>query len=174
MPSILFVCTGNQCRSPVAARLFAAQVQKLSPTSPWVVESAGVWAVQGNRSPVPLIRIALQHGIDLRSHRARSIELLDELERYELIVTMEQSQCESLRVEFPSLAQRLHLLSALSGPAYDIADPMGGSDEAYRSMLDELGQLIVSALPEIERLTKHTSYVQTHNPSYTMALAEAD
>lgn len=163
--SILFVCTGNQCRSPVAARLLqkAIQTAMVNPDSAppiGAVESAGVWAKAGSRPPSLLSKVALASEIDLRTHRAQSIEQINDLAEYDLILTMERTQCESLRVEFPQLASRIHLLTALVGPPYDVSDPMGGTEEDYQSMIEELRQLIARVLPEIVKLATQPVYAQ--------------
>lgn len=153
MPAILFVCTANLCRSPVAQQLFTRIIQQADPQHGWQIESAGVWAVKGRASPARLIKAAIERGLDLRSHRSQSVEHVD-LTAFDLILTMEASQCEALRAEFPAFAARIQQLSALAGPRYDIADPYGGSEEDYHSTIFELDRLIKKALPRIVEMAE--------------------
>lgn len=162
MAAILFVCTANLCRSPIAERLFAQIISRAEPNKVWDVQSAGVWAVAGIASPGRLVKAAARSNLDLRPHRSQSVEQVN-LAANDLILTMEAGQCEALRAEFPDLATRIHQLSALAGPRYDIADPYGGSEQEYLYMIDELNQLLHKALPRIVELAKrvHEETTQT-------------
>jgi protein-tyrosine-phosphatase len=64
------------------------------------------------------------------------------LERFNLILVMERGHQEALRVEFPELSNRIHLLSEMAGMRHDIYDPMGGSRADYEGTAKELEQLI--------------------------------
>lgn len=123
MPSILFVCTANQFRSPLAAACLRQAIAKERTAETWIVESAGTWTKDGLPATDITLQVARQldlHG--LHGHRTRQITR-DLLHQYDLIVTMEQGQQESLSVEFPSVRERLYLLSKLvDGISYDIPD----------------------------------------------------
>src|SRR5574339_783118 len=99
MPHLLFVCTANLCRSPMAAGLFARKLQAEGAVDGWVVESAGTWALVDRRVP-PDVRIAARMlGIDLRNHRTRPVDA-PLLERFDLILVMERGHREALLIEF--------------------------------------------------------------------------
>ncbi|MFN8442900.1 MAG: hypothetical protein U0175_19145 [Caldilineaceae bacterium] len=166
MFSILFVCTANLCRSPVAERLFSKAVKLTYPNHTWQVYSAGVWADRGRGSPSRLVKAATTKGLDLHPHRSQNVEQLD-LATIDVILTMEAGQCEALRAEFPKLALRIYQLSALAGPRYDIADPYGGSEQEYSYMIDELSLLINKALPRIVEMAEkvHEETTQTMAPA---------
>ena len=166
MFAILFVCTANVCRSPVAEQIFVKAIKLADPNHAWRVQSAGVWADRGRGSPSRLVRAAAKKSVDLQSHRSQNVEQLD-LTKIDLILTMEAGQCEALRAEFPGLAMRIHQLSALAGPRYDIADPYGGSEQEYLYMIDELSLLINKALPRIVEMAEkvHEETTQTMAPA---------
>ena len=126
MPSVLFVCEANQFRSPLAAAIFWQSIQGEANEGTWIVESAGTWTKAGIRAPGITLQLADELGLaGLERHRTRQIDaaLLD---RFDLIVLMEQGQKEALASEFPSVRRRLYLLSELAdGMVYDIPDPVG-------------------------------------------------
>src|SRR5512142_1493029 len=108
MPSILFVCTGNQYRSPIAAA-YLRRLLKERGVEGWLVASAGTWAVPGRPIFPDAAQAAAKLGVDVRSHVTR---LVDEaiLSDHDLILVMEKGHKEALRVEFPAVRDRLFLL----------------------------------------------------------------
>ncbi len=88
MPSVLFVCTANRFRSPIAAAWFSRRLQKEVPAQAWSVGSAGTWAEPG-LGVVPSSKwMADQLGLDLDAHKAICIDR-ELLNRYHLILAME-------------------------------------------------------------------------------------
>ena len=148
MPSILVVCTANQCRSPLAAALLRRRLADSPQPAGWQVASAGTW-VRPQAPAAPLMaQVAEEWGIDLHQHLAQEVSaglLADQT----LVLVMERGQKEALALEFPSMASRLYLLSELAGPAYDVADPMQSSLDDYRATAQELDDLIARGLPRI-------------------------
>jgi protein-tyrosine phosphatase len=132
MPSVLFVCRANQFRSPLAAAIFWQSIQQEANKETWIVESAGTWTKAGSRVPAITLQLAGELGLaGLERHRTRQIDaaLLD---RFELILLMEQGQKEALAAEFPAVRPRLYLLSELvDGMVYDIPDPFDTGVEPH-------------------------------------------
>jgi protein-tyrosine-phosphatase len=124
MPSVLFVCTANRFRSPIAAACFRQNLEKERPAEKWIVASAGTWTSDDIPAPKIAMQVARQLGLDgLNDHRTRQIDqkLLDQ---FDLIVTMEAGHKEAISTEFPSVCGRLYLLSEIvDGILYDIPDP---------------------------------------------------
>ena len=118
----------------------------------WRIRSAGTWATTGRSVPPFLIQAGLDYGIDLRSHRPRRVDDIQDLAEFDLVVTMERNQKEALDVEFPQLRKRIHLFTALTGLAYDVGDPMGGSIERYRTSIREIDILVRKSLPRLTEL----------------------
>ena len=124
MPSILFVCTANQFRSPIAAACLLKQIEQENIDNKWKVESAGTWAENGLRAPGITLQVAASLGLSgLESHLTRQVDG-DLLDPFDLIILMEVGHKEAIGSEFPSIRQRLYLLSEIvEGISYDIPDP---------------------------------------------------
>jgi len=125
MPSILFVCTANQFRSPLAAAFLLKLIGSDHGTEEWRVESAGTWTEPGRPAASLALRIAKRLNLPgLNEHRTCQVsqELLD---GYDLILMMETGQLEAIASEFHTVFGRLMLLSEIvDGVPYDIPDPV--------------------------------------------------
>ena len=140
MPSVLFVCTVNRYRSPLAAALFRKRLQDKRIPGSWIVESAGTWASTGLPALTSVSKVAQTYGLDLSSHRSIKIDE-SMISMYDLILVMEASHKEALQNEFPSYYEQIHLFSKVaSGHSYDIPDLMGNDREIEKigARLDEL------------------------------------
>lgn len=158
MPKILCVCTANRCRSPMAmAMLRHLLIQdNVGPEYPqhqpnaWHVSSAGTWAVEGLPAMSKTISVMREIGLNVEDHRSRSIDL-NLLSEQDLILVMEAGHREALALEFPHVAERTHLLSAMAGPAFDIKDPVTGTIADYRDTARLLHSLLTDGLPTIKQ-----------------------
>lgn len=154
---ILFVCTANQCRSPIAAALFKHHIQRLASqgvaTGVWHVMSAGTWAMPSCPLHPQMRAAAREFGVEVGEHSAQTIEDVEPLSLFNLILTMEQGQKEALRAEFPGVAGRVYLLSEMVGLPYDVPDPIGRQADAYRRSVREIDHLIQNGLPRIFELS---------------------
>jgi protein-tyrosine phosphatase len=124
MPSILFVCTANQFRSPLAALSFCKVLARKRPAGKWVVDSAGTWTKDGLPPQSFLVKTANRLGLQgLENHRSQQVnpELMD----FDLIIVMEAGHKEALCSEFQSSQKRIFLLSEIAeGISYDVVDPL--------------------------------------------------
>jgi protein-tyrosine phosphatase len=150
MPSVLFVCTANRFRSPIASALFVRSLVKKGKLQDYHVESAGTWAETG-ALVVPSTKWINDYlGLDLAAHRARPVtrELLG---RQDLILVMENNHWEALRVEFPEIRERIHLLSnVVTGMIYDIPDPGGPTPgDTFPNVARELSELVGAGFEKI-------------------------
>jgi len=123
MTSVLFVCTANRFRSPLAEAVFRSELQKSDKFESWKVGSAGTWADPGLPAMQDAIQAATELGLDLTLHRSRLINARL-ISQYSLTLVMQSGHKEALSVEFPDLLQRVYLLSeAIHGTSFDIPDP---------------------------------------------------
>jgi len=153
MPSILFVCTGNQFRSPIAAEAFRQQLERDGLSAQWTVNSAGTWTTPGQ----PPIRLALDAAraldFDLSRHSTRVVDD-DLLKESDPVLVMESGHKESILVELPFVQGRVFLLSELvKGVVFDIPDPAWSPEEA-QEILRDMVDMVRKGTPKIYSMVK--------------------
>lgn len=148
MNSVIFICTANICRSPMATGLFRKIV---GDTPEWRVESAGTWSIENQPAAIFSQEVLASRGIDISDHRSRSVSR-ELLAQFDLILTMEAGHKEALKIEFPEIAHRVYMLSEMVGAKYDITDPMGSSIDEFELTAVELEQIFERGLPKIKQL----------------------
>jgi protein-tyrosine phosphatase len=122
MPSVLFVCTANRFRSPLAAAFFRKALADSAVAGAWDVDSAGTWTVPGWPILPEVSLIARKYELDLARHRSKPVtEAL--LAAQDLVLVMEAGHREALQNEFPACSEPIYLLSqAVEDRTYDIPD----------------------------------------------------
>lgn len=116
--SILSVCTGNICRSPVAELLLAERLAKFADVR---VESAGTGALVGHDVPQPAQRLARTVGVDASAHRARQIDVAM-IREADLIVGMSRDHRRFIVESLPGAMRRSFTLRELARIA-DVVEP---------------------------------------------------
>jgi protein-tyrosine phosphatase len=153
MTGILFVCTANLFRSPLAAASFAQCLARDGQSQHWKVESAGTWTSPGLRVPADFARVARGMQIELDAHRTQAVSA-ELLARSDLIVVMERGHREALWVEFPTTRGQLYLLSSLAGKIeYNVPDPVN-SEMTLEDIAQEVCRLVALAYPGICQLAR--------------------
>jgi protein-tyrosine-phosphatase len=135
--NILFVCTGNTCRSPMAAAIARRAIAERG-WSHVRVDSAGTGAVRGEPAAEHAVTVLRDCGLDLSGHESKRLTA-DDVERADLIVAMGHGQVE--RVRAYGGAHKVFLLTEfLTGAeaGVPIEDPFGGDLEAYIEARDQI------------------------------------
>ncbi len=153
MPTILMVCTGNLCRSPMAAALLRRRLDEDGDRQDWRVLSAGIWAEEGEPASTSAVMAMAERGIDLTGHRSRRLTRRM-VEEADLVLGMAPQHVEALRQAFPEARDRIYLLAEMAGESHGVADPYGLSPVAYRATADELERLIRAGYERIIALAE--------------------
>jgi len=129
--SILFVCTGNICRSPTAEAVFKSLSKQIGVELR--IESAGLgdWHV-GAPPDERTQHHAKQRGYDLSAQRARQVSLRD-FEEFDMILAMDRGHLRALQAMAP---QRHHARIRLFVQGRDVPDPYYGGPEGFEKVLD--------------------------------------
>ncbi|MFZ4452996.1 low molecular weight protein arginine phosphatase [Salibacterium aidingense] len=148
MIHVLFVCTGNTCRSPMAEALLQAKGKENIE-----VLSAGVAAQPGMLASKETIEILKERDISFR-HAARPLTK-ERVEWADIILTMTKNHHEMAVQHFPEAADKIFTMREFAADTEnekgDIKDPIGGTMETYRSTAKELEQLIEAVLEKLEK-----------------------
>lgn len=143
--NILFVCTGNTCRSPMAESLLRHIGQgKVN------VRSAGVFAMDGSDASENTIAVLKEKGIDIEHRSSPLTEELVDWATY--ILTMTESHKQLVCAEFPDAANKTYTLSEfVLNRQEDVMDPFGGSLEIYRLTREDLNQKIEKLVDKLRQ-----------------------
>ena len=151
MKTVLFVCTGNICRSPMAEGLFKQAVRG---RGAYRVISAGVGALDGQRASDHAVTACRALGIDISQHRSQHLTARVVAEA-DYIFGMTHSHVDAITLLYPQAVEKTFLLrefdETLDAYENDISDPIGGSYEVYCNCRDQIEQGIASMLKFIEQ-----------------------
>ena len=157
---VLFICSGNTCRSPLAAAFFRKALQGRAGLGSVQVGSAGLCAVDGEPASRQARDVAREWGLDLEAHRSRraSRELLAGAR---LILTMTADHKRRVLETAPETAGRVFTLGEYAGMPGDVEDPFGLDLERYRSTARQLETLTQQAAARFEREARAPSALRT-------------
>lgn len=152
MYRVLFVCTGNICRSPTAEGVFRAMVEASGLTGEIEADSAGTIAFHGGEPPDRRAQeAALERGIDLSSQRARQVTK-DDFDRFDLLIALDRSHHGELMEMCPKGQDhrvRLLLDYAPQVSTSDVPDPYYGGIGGFGFVLDVIEAGSAGLLAEI-------------------------
>lgn len=141
--NVLFVCTGNTCRSPMAAALFNKIAMERD--LPVKIESAGLFANDGEPASSEAIAVMRDYDIDILGHHAQTINT-ELLEKSDLVLTMTNAHKMVLE---QYLGDKVYTLMEFAGENGDIPDPYGGDAAEYKECADSLYKALLKVADKI-------------------------
>lgn len=143
--SILVICIGNICRSPMAEAMLQARCPGLK------VTSAGLSPLIGNGADPLSVAVCADHGLDLSRHIARPIHV-NELMASDLVLTMSTAQTQDLTQRFPFMRGRTYRIGHWTGQ--DVPDPYRQPRPAFESSYDLIDAGVAAWLSRIQPLAQ--------------------
>src|SRR5271157_40048 len=144
MKTILFVCTGNVCRSPMAEGLFRRASQG---HGQYRVLSAGLGATPGQPPSPFAVQAVKELGIDISAQRSHPLTA-ELVQQADYIFGMTHSHIDTVTLLYPHATEKTFLLrefdETLDAFEKDISDPLGGSYQVYLNCRDQIEQGMVS------------------------------
>jgi len=152
---ILFVCTGNICRSPMAEGILKDMV----PTdlkNRFEIKSAGINTTSGMRVSASAAKVSEKNGININSHLSSQI---DEkmISGSNLIFVMAQEHLEFFRNEYTTYLDKVYLLKKFENPDTEnssIIDPIGMDIESYEKIFNEIKGEIERIFPNLIKIVE--------------------
>jgi protein-tyrosine phosphatase len=137
---VVFVCTANRCRSPMAEAFARARH-----SAPGVrFASAGTWGVAGEPATSDTVTGMAEVGIDLTRHRSSPLSLLGD-DPPDLVYAMTPQHADQIVTRFPELVEQVRLLRHDGRP---IKDPYGRDLPSYRASRDEIAAAVAARAVE--------------------------
>lgn len=148
--NILFVCTGNTCRSAMCAAITQKFIKEKGDENNFIsVSSAGIYAAEGEPASENAVRVINEFGADLSAHKA-TLLTKRMVEQADLVLTMKIEHKKAVLYMVPAAAGKVFTLKEYAnsgtdefcGSCADIQDPYGGSIEEYRDCANEIASAI--------------------------------
>jgi protein-tyrosine-phosphatase len=146
---IMFICTGNICRSAMAHWLMKKKLQEKNINN-IEVYSSGIYAMAGDGSTDEAIEVMEEYGVDLKQHRA-TVTSSSNIKEMDLILCMTASHRQTLIQMYPNLTNKIYTLKEYVGiDEIDIKDPWGYGIVTYRYCAAEIDMCLDKLIQKLQ------------------------
>ncbi len=147
---VLMVCSGNTCRSPMAAAILRDLWARTRAGWDLQIASAGTSAFPGMEATDHAVSTMRQRGLDLTDHRSRTVTD-DSLSGVDLVLTMTARHKEHIVMLWPELKEKVYTLGEYAGTGRDVPDPFGGTLAHYETTATELERVLRKVADRIRK-----------------------
>ncbi len=148
---IMFICTGNICRSAMAQAMLIKKAKEQNKDKDIEVYSCGVWAESGDTPTYEGITVMKDYGIDLSSHRAINIRNSN-IEEMDVILCATNNHKQNVILMYPKLKDKIFTIKEYAGYQendLDISDPWGYGLDVYKKCAKEIEKCLEKILEKI-------------------------
>lgn len=147
---IMFICTGNICRSAMAEGIMRKKAEENGLNIN--VYSCGVYAENGDGATYNAIEAAQEYGVDIKNHKATNVKD-SKINEMDIILCATQGHKNLVLQLYPNLSNKVYTMKEFVGDSnYDIADPWRYNIDIYQKCANEIVQVVDKI---IEKLKKH-------------------
>lgn len=153
MKKIIFVCTGNVCRSPMAEYYFNKKIKYLEKDNEYIASSCGINAKSGEPATYNAVEAMKKYNVDISEHRARKIYDLNVLD-FDLIITLTKQHKFLVENMYPEIKGNVYTLKEFVNPNSEylnIDDPWGLDDKVYEQCAKDIVEYVDKLIDKILR-----------------------
>jgi protein-tyrosine phosphatase len=145
---VLVVCTGNICRSPMAAGLLRRRLGEAGLAGEVEVASRGFYVYDGQPASAAAVALLGESGLDISQHASATLTA-DDLRRASVVLVMEEAHRRSIFYTAPEHMRKVVLWAELAGEHGDVPDPYGRDRAAYASAYALIDRLLTQGWPRL-------------------------